>query len=62
MVVRHAVRRGHTRPDARAVAAASGTLLPPVIFYASIPVALISPLAAQLMWLGLLADALRGRR
>jgi uncharacterized membrane protein len=62
MIVRHAVRRGHTRADARTVAAASGTLLPPVIFYASIPVALISPLAAQLMWLGLLADALHGRR
>jgi uncharacterized membrane protein len=61
-IVRHAVRRGHTRADARVIAAAKGTLLPPMVFYASIPVALVSPTAAQLVWLGLLADAFRGRR
>jgi uncharacterized membrane protein len=57
LIVRYAVRRGHTSADARAVAEASGALVPSVIFYASIPVALLSPLAAQLMWLALLADA-----
>jgi uncharacterized membrane protein len=62
LMIRYAVKRGHTSADPRAVAAASGTLLPPLVFYASIPVALFSPLAAQLMWLALFAEAFRGRR
>jgi uncharacterized membrane protein len=58
LLVRHAVRHGHARPDARA----SGGLLPAVIFYASIPVALVSPLAGQLTWLALLAQGARPAR
>jgi TMEM175 potassium channel family protein len=62
LLVRHAVRRGHARLDPRAVAEASGAPLPAVVFYASIPVALFSPLAAQLMWLALLGQAVRRHR
>lgn len=62
LLIRHALRGGHTHAEARAVAAAWGTLVPTMVFYASIPVALFSPLAGQLMWLGLLAQALRPRR
>jgi uncharacterized membrane protein len=62
LLVLYAVRSGHTRAEARAVAAASGSLVPTLVFYASIPVALLSPLVAQLMWLALLIDAVRGRR
>jgi uncharacterized membrane protein len=61
-LVRYAVRSGHMRGDARAAAAAAGSLLPTIVFYASIPVALVSPLAAQLLWLVLLGQAVRRRR
>jgi uncharacterized membrane protein len=52
-ILRAAVRRGHIAPGKRVEAArkARGVLLPAVIFYASIPIAIASPLAGQLFWL-----------
>jgi uncharacterized membrane protein len=63
VMLRYTVRRGHVRPDAltEAVQAAGGTLLPAIVFYASIPVSLLSPQAAQVVWLAMLLD-LRRRR
>jgi uncharacterized membrane protein len=62
LMIRYAVRRGHVQGDPRAAAAVAGTMLPPIVFYASIPVAVVSTLAAQLMWVVLLLEAVRGRR
>jgi uncharacterized membrane protein len=62
LMVRYTLRRGHVRADARKAVAASGSLLPPLVFYASIPVAFVSPLAAKLVWLGLLVEARPRRR
>ena len=61
LMIRYTLRGGHVRPEAREAAAASGSLLPPLVFYASIPVAFVSPLAAKLVWLALLVQA-RPRR
>jgi uncharacterized membrane protein len=64
VMVQHMLRREHVRPemaaDARVIAA--GSLQPTLVFYASIPVALVSATAAQLVWLVLLADVFRRRR
>jgi TMEM175 potassium channel family protein len=64
VMLRYTLRRGHVRPDAleQAARAAAGSVLPAIVFYASIPVSLLSPGVAQLVWLGMLADAFRGRR
>ena len=62
LMVRYTLRRGYVRPDARAAVAASGSLVPPLVFYASIPVAFVSPLAAKLVWLWLLVEARPRRR
>ena len=62
LMVRYTLSGGHVRPEARAAVAASGSLVPPLVFYASIPVAFVSPLAAKLVWLGLLVDARPRRR
>jgi uncharacterized membrane protein len=63
VMVRHMLRREHVRPellaDARDIAGRS--LQPAIVFYASIPVALVSPTAAQLVWLALLFDVFRAR-
>jgi uncharacterized membrane protein len=63
VMVRHMLRREHVRAemvdDARSIAGRS--LQPALVFYASIPVALLSPGVAQLVWLGLLLDVFRGR-
>lgn len=40
----------------------AGTLQPAIVFYASIPIALLSPAIAQLFWLALLLGALRSSR
>jgi len=67
-IVGDALRRGLVLPEARerAAAMASGILTPALVFYASIPVALLTPLAGQLVWLLLLLqwlpDRLRRRR
>jgi hypothetical protein len=42
--------------------AAAGSLLPAIVFTASIPVAFLSPQAAQVVWLGMLVDVVRRRR
>ncbi len=62
LMIRYTLRGGHVRPEARAAVAASGSLLPPLVFYVSIPVAFVSPLAAKLVWLGLLLEARPRRR
>jgi uncharacterized membrane protein len=56
LIVRAAVARGHVAPDrqARARSMAAGVLQAAIVFYASIPVALLSPVAGQLVWIALL--------
>ena len=54
LMIRHTLARRHVREEARAMTepyAAPGMLAAPAIFFASIPVAFISPYAAELMWL-----------
>ena len=60
-MLRYALRAGHFRPEgqAAAVLAAGGPLVPALIFYASIPVAFASPVAAQLMWIATIVDVFR---
>lgn len=64
LMVRHAVRAGLVDPQHRAATAAWGgraSAFIPGVFLLSIPVALASPLAAELMWTGLvLARIARG--
>jgi uncharacterized membrane protein len=57
------LRRGHVQPESRAAARelAAGARWPAIVFYASIPVAFVSPVAGQLVWIALLADPLRAR-
>ena len=57
VMVEQALRRELVYPAARPVLrsfAGPGGLLIPAIFFAAIPLALVSPLAAQLSWLTLL--------
>jgi uncharacterized membrane protein len=62
--VRYIVRRELVRPDALADARALPAQMrsAPIVFYASIPIALLSPALGQLAWLGLLIDVVRDRR
>jgi uncharacterized membrane protein len=62
--VRHALRHGQVGPETRnrAGLVSAGIMHSVVVFYVSIPVALVSPLAGKLVWLGLLLDTLRSRR
>jgi uncharacterized membrane protein len=61
LIPRAAVARGHVRPDDRADALgrSAGALWPALVFYASIPLALLSPTAGQLAWLVLLVQPRR---
>jgi uncharacterized membrane protein len=61
VMLRYALYRGHARRHvpARAGPVPGGGLLPALIFYASIPVAIASPLVAQIMWVALLIDVFR---
>jgi uncharacterized membrane protein len=63
VMVRYMLRREHVRPEmldeARDIAGRS--LQPAIVFYASIPVALLSPAVGQLVWLALLLDVFRTR-
>ena len=63
VLLRSARGRGHVRPDARAAASdlLSGSLQVAIVFFVSIPVALVNPLIGQLTWLGLALDAVRHR-
>jgi uncharacterized membrane protein len=64
LMIHHAVRAGHVRTDrdaAARLAASPRSLGPGLIFLASIPVALLSPVAAMLMWLATFAPGLRPR-
>jgi uncharacterized membrane protein len=64
LMLRTAMRSGHVpaamRPAATEIS--GGALGAALVFYASMPLALWSPVAAQLFWLLLLADGLRRRR
>ena len=59
-LLRAALRFGLVEPEARATIGptSSGMLRPALVFYASIPVALLSPVAGQLVWLAMIG----GRR
>jgi uncharacterized membrane protein len=63
-ILRYGLRHGHVGAGLRAEAAAmaAGALFPVLVFYASIPIALLSPTAAQLSWLTLLLGAVRRPR
>jgi TMEM175 potassium channel family protein len=64
LMLRYALGREHIDPDSvpEAREASAGTLHPAIVFYASIPVAFVSPLAGQLFWLTLLLGRWRRRR
>jgi hypothetical protein len=61
--VHYILRRGLVRPDALAAARRlpAQMWLPPTVFFASVPVALLSATLGELMWLGILLDPLRDR-
>jgi uncharacterized membrane protein len=63
LIVRASLSRGHVRPELRGEAAqmARRILWPAIVFYASIPVAFLSPVAGQLVWVALLLGGLRRR-
>ena len=63
-MINHAVKLDMIQPAERAATARFGeraALVFPGIFFASIPVALVSPTAGELMWLGILLVHQRGR-
>jgi uncharacterized membrane protein len=62
-IVRDALRRGLVAPAGRerAERMVAGIMVPALVFYVSIPVALLSPLAGQLVWLALLLQQLPRR-
>ncbi len=62
-IIGDALRRGLVQPPRRERARemARGIIVPGLVFYASIPVALVSPLAGQLVWLALLFQRVPGR-
>lgn len=64
LMLRNALRRGHVAPDMRrdATAMSGGSLGAALVFYVSIPIAVVSPVAGQLFWLTLVLDGLRRRR
>jgi uncharacterized membrane protein len=64
LMLRYSLAREHIHPDSVRAArlASAATLHPAVVFYLSIPIALVSPLAAQLSWLLLIAFGWRERR
>jgi uncharacterized membrane protein len=59
-IVRDGLQRGLVAPAQRerAERMVAGITVPGLVFYASIPVALLSPLAGQLVWLALLLQPL----
>jgi uncharacterized membrane protein len=64
IMLRYSLNRHHIHPDAVPAAheASASTLQPAIVFYASIPIAFVSPVAAQLFWLTLpLVGRLRRR-
>lgn len=64
VIIRDGLRRGLVRPGAhaRAVAMVRGITAPALVFYASIPVAILTPVAGQLVWLALLFQWVLPRR
>jgi TMEM175 potassium channel family protein len=64
VLLRHALGRGHVHPHAHAAASElrSGSLWVAIVFFVSIPVAVVNPLIGQLTWLGLTLGPLLRRR
>ena len=64
LMLRYALARQHIHPDAVAAAreASAGTAQPAIVFYVSIPIALVAPVVAQLSWLMLPVLGLLRRR
>jgi uncharacterized membrane protein len=67
LMVRHTLAGGHVREEARGATepfAQRAVLLTPAVFFVSIPVALLSPTAAEVMWIVLLLQrpALQAQR
>jgi uncharacterized membrane protein len=62
-LLRYALGRGHVAPDARGAAQRMSARMvqPAIVFYATIPVAFLSPTIAQLAWIGLLLAIARRR-
>jgi uncharacterized membrane protein len=63
LMLRSALARGHIHPDSRAAAreTSAQALLPAIVFYVSIPIALVDPVVAQFSWLALLLGSVRRR-
>jgi uncharacterized membrane protein len=63
-MLRYALRHGHVGAGLRAEASemAVGALFPALVFFVSIPIALLSPTVAQLAWLTLLLGVVRRLR
>ncbi len=64
-MIRYSLTAGHVEASARAATAPFGSakgLITPAVFLGSIPVALLSPVAAELMWLAALVGLQRQRR
>ena len=65
LMIRHVLRAGHVRDEERERAAGFAGwwgLQAPVVFLASVPVALVHPYAAEVMWIGLLVVVRRRPR
>jgi uncharacterized membrane protein len=64
LMLRYALRRRLIHPDSVAAAheVSRATLEPAIVFYLSIPVAIFSPVLAQLSWLLLILSGRRARR
>jgi uncharacterized membrane protein len=64
LLLRSALHGGHVAPALRSSATdmAGGSLAAALVFYASMPIAVVSSAAGQLFWLALVLDGLRRRR
>jgi uncharacterized membrane protein len=63
LMLRSALHNGHVAPAMRPAATklSGGALGAALVFYASIPIALVTPVGGQLFWLALVLDGLRRR-
>jgi uncharacterized membrane protein len=63
-MLRYALRQSHVGAGLRAEATemAAGALFPALVFFVSIPIALLSPQVAQLSWLAIILGAARRQR
>jgi uncharacterized membrane protein len=63
LMLRYALHNGHVAAAMRPAATnvSGGALGAALVFYASIPIALVTPVGGQLFWLALILDGLRRR-